>query len=554
MGSYSLPFESPKSWHDKWINGQGRCTQGNHTDDTHKGDLGYAFDFKLRPGTKACVGSSCRRGGGVQRPFRRGRDASEPAAKGKFRGSAACRRHLLSLRAPHAQRCAGAARAVAAGDAIALSGSTGFTSGPHLHFDVVNTLPQETSELWVVHPAVLPLLSIAAIFSGPLNHEGRDFTTAPLVYLSPETLLGFRYSASNGSSSSSGGGGDPQFQAVAAPLIPLLACHPEVVVLIDRGGAGGEQTFTEAAATAVAAVAAVAAMPLSASHGFFGGGGGGGGAGGRRCRCVGVIVANNRPDHEVFPMAALTTNDNGERTGRAPFPVVMISRESGQLLKCTLLTSMDGSCEGSQLPASLGDGHAGQGHGGVIVSLGAAEHCPTPAARAVTTSAFACGSDSGASPAASGVSTASFEEEEEEEQEGEQEEGDVEGEDFGDVERLLLATMMAAAGDDYRDGVGVVEHPFSHISGNNQQPLGGIWQPPPWDYYLRNLRWSSAVPPELRESRPWYAGIDVEEGTWGGGERRNEGVGVEDTTREWKREKMLYRAKTLPVAFNRSIW
>lgn len=44
-----------QSWHDKWINGQGRCTQGNHTDDTHKGDLGYAFDFKLRPGTKACT-------------------------------------------------------------------------------------------------------------------------------------------------------------------------------------------------------------------------------------------------------------------------------------------------------------------------------------------------------------------------------------------------------------------------------------------------------------------------------------------------------------------
>ena len=43
-----------QSWRDKWINGQGHCIQGNHTDDTHKGDLGYAFDFKLRPGTKVC--------------------------------------------------------------------------------------------------------------------------------------------------------------------------------------------------------------------------------------------------------------------------------------------------------------------------------------------------------------------------------------------------------------------------------------------------------------------------------------------------------------------
>ena len=42
----------PQTWRDKWMNGQGRCIQGNHTEDTHRGDLGYAFDFKLRPGTK----------------------------------------------------------------------------------------------------------------------------------------------------------------------------------------------------------------------------------------------------------------------------------------------------------------------------------------------------------------------------------------------------------------------------------------------------------------------------------------------------------------------
>lgn len=37
---------------------------------------------------------------------------------------------------------AGTKQEVAAGQAIALSGSTGFTSGPHLHFDAVNVLPQ----------------------------------------------------------------------------------------------------------------------------------------------------------------------------------------------------------------------------------------------------------------------------------------------------------------------------------------------------------------------------------------------------------------------------
>lgn len=53
-----------------------------------------------------------------------------------------------------------------------------------------HTLVTSASELWVVHPAVLPLLSIAAIFSGPLNHEGRDFTTAPLVSQAAPVSLG----------------------------------------------------------------------------------------------------------------------------------------------------------------------------------------------------------------------------------------------------------------------------------------------------------------------------------------------------------------------------
>lgn len=51
-----------QTWRDKWINGQGRCVQGNHTEDTHRGDLGYAFDFKLRPGTKVgCFGPQVAR-------------------------------------------------------------------------------------------------------------------------------------------------------------------------------------------------------------------------------------------------------------------------------------------------------------------------------------------------------------------------------------------------------------------------------------------------------------------------------------------------------------
>ena len=52
---------------------------------------------------------SFRRGGGALLPFWRGRREEEPAAAGKFRGSATRRRHLHPLRAPLARRRVGPA-------------------------------------------------------------------------------------------------------------------------------------------------------------------------------------------------------------------------------------------------------------------------------------------------------------------------------------------------------------------------------------------------------------------------------------------------------------
>lgn len=236
----------------------------------------------------------------------------------------------------------------------------------------------------------------------------------------------------------------------------------EVVVLIDRGGAGGEQTFAEAAATAAAAVT------------FTG-----------SALCMGVIVANDRAGHEVFAMAPPRQEQSAEGSGctygyggepsvawddpgdhfsveggsaftsmtgtscngeddcyattprrRAPFPVVMVSWESGQWLKTALsagpgaTTVVDGDDnyayrnEQASRGPPAGNGYgwgvsawgapgwggegawnmttmAGSGAGGfvesddtagvVVVGLRAAENCPVSSSSVLTSPATAFG-------------------------------------------------------------------------------------------------------------------------------------------------------------------
>lgn len=323
-------------------------------------------------------------------------------------------------------------------------------------------------------------------------------------------------------------------------------------MLIDRGDAGGEQTFAAAAATAADALASVLLPP---PQGFLGGGAvrSGGGGGGRCCHCVGVIIANNRPGHEVFPMAA-PPSASSDKEVRAPYPVVMVSQESGQLLKDSLVPTssspcvnspavaptapQSGACWGalvgvgqhnfSQVPDHLDGNDARSGNdigGGVIVSLGAVEHCPTPASPAeASASASTAGSCSSASPATSTSSAVSFGEED----------GDLEGSRF---------LQMVSAGGSY-SGAGVVDHPFSHVSsGYESGNIGGA----PLSCYSYSQSNAIAAAEELRSR----AGNCVEVGTSSRGAGRG-AVGKE--AGEWKREKMLYRAKTLPIRFQRSIW
>lgn len=316
-------------------------------------------------------------------------------------------------------------------------------------------------------------------------------------------------------------------------MLPLLIGYPEVVVLIDRGGAGGEQTFAEAAATAADVVGSVLLPPR---QGIVGGGGGGGS--GRCCRCVGVIIANNQPGQEVFPMAPHSTN--GEKGVRAPYPVVMISQESGQLLRGSLAPMSPSPPAGypataprfgavwgapagvveppfSRFPGYLGGNHAGWGGGRrVVVSLAAADHCPTPAAPAAAAAAAATGASScgGSSPASSASSAVSY------------------GEEDQDVKGIQFPTA-ASAGDGYGRAP-VIGYPFPHVGGGYAFGSTG----PPLSYYS-------------------YTSQSNTGNCCGESETDSRGAGrgaADETAGEWKLKDMLYRAKTLPVRFSRSIW
>lgn len=265
-------------------------------------------------------------------------------------------------------------------------------------------------------------------------------------------------------------------------------------MLIDRGGAGGEQTFAEAAATAADAVAAVQVRATSA-------GAAGGGSPSRCCRCVGVVVANDRAGQEVFAMAPPRRDEQCSEPLRAPFPVVMVSQESGQLLKGALCADkknaaaptttatvarqgneVDGTnygyCTGGEVlphPTVLpGGGIAG----GVVVSLGASKHCRTP------TSIGSC-LYSGTKP--------------------------------GGAMEPTFGVFDLAAGND--GNVGVVAGP----------DMGTFFNGP---FYP--VSWPNPV------EAWWRMAYGVASTGWG----------VE--TSGWKRERMLYGAQTLPVRFEES--
>ena len=126
----------------------GRCVQGNHTTDTHKDELCYAFDFQLVEGTPVLAAADgvvvtvvdCYRKGG--RTTKEMRVMANYVALRHDDGLYSRYYHLC-----HNGACVEAGDRVSAGSPIGRSGSTGFSGGPHLHFDVVDVLPTDMATL-----------------------------------------------------------------------------------------------------------------------------------------------------------------------------------------------------------------------------------------------------------------------------------------------------------------------------------------------------------------------------------------------------------------------
>ena len=193
---------------------------------------------------------------------------------------------------------------VEAGQHIAWSGNTGYTGGPHLHLDVVNLLPEETSRLRVVEPKSLARLipSVAAAFSCLLPRDG-----APACVLRYESAA----SCAQGATYAAAAGGGPpsadepqKFANAADGKSPLNAgttkrtkLRPDAyfIALADRDPAASFAQKVDQLA--------------------------------KRGACA-AIIANNRSGPEVFAM--------GGCEKPSAIPCVLVSKEHGAWLKQAL--------------------------------------------------------------------------------------------------------------------------------------------------------------------------------------------------------------------------
>lgn len=127
----------------------GELVQGVDGAHTHIDELRYAYDFALPVGTPVLA---ARRG--VVAATCDEFTAGGPHPDLRARANHLAIRHEDGLYSRYYHLAFGsilvsAGEAVEAGQPVAASGNTGFSSGPHLHFDVVDVLPSETSVVLV---------------------------------------------------------------------------------------------------------------------------------------------------------------------------------------------------------------------------------------------------------------------------------------------------------------------------------------------------------------------------------------------------------------------
>jgi hypothetical protein len=97
----------------------------------------------------------------------------------------------------HGGTCVSMGERVVAGQQIGRSGNTGFSGAPHLHWDVVDVLPVETSTLTLLRPKArradgpehVELPCVAGAFSAPLPAVDAPLS-GPAVVSDPPTLSG----------------------------------------------------------------------------------------------------------------------------------------------------------------------------------------------------------------------------------------------------------------------------------------------------------------------------------------------------------------------------
>jgi hypothetical protein len=190
---WRLPFDMDETGCCSFMgSSRGVCIQGNNSGGTHKKELRFSFDFSLPVGARVHAAADGIVVAAVDCFRRRGTSNAMRA-----RANYIALRHGPSEYSRYYHLCyrgvsVSVGESVAAGQPIGRSGNTGFSTTPHLHFDVVDVLPMETSALTLLMPRAdgsesrTRLESIAACFSGPMPQLGSELV-APAVWADPPT-------------------------------------------------------------------------------------------------------------------------------------------------------------------------------------------------------------------------------------------------------------------------------------------------------------------------------------------------------------------------------